>query len=150
MAEIDNIPDTNATDEPQFMPIPPLTNVDTIEATEAAEEVEQHNVEEIELEKFGVLENPEQIGALVDSTSSLQEDVKASKSRTGSLGKMFQKMRLSEVRSKLKREGASKSSADFTKSASATDSSASSLKEFQSVDRLQTGGNFTIRISIFN
>lgn len=44
-----------------------------------------------------------------DSSSNLNPgEYTISKSRTSSLGKMFQKMRLSEVRAKLKKEGSSK------------------------------------------
>lgn len=70
---------------------------------------------------------------LNDSTSNLDhehDEPAMSKSRTSSLGKMFQKMRLSEVRAKLKKEGSvskDKMSEGFAKAASATDATDSAV-----------------------
>lgn len=72
---------------------------------------------------------------LEDSTSNLSPEnaePAVSKSRTSSLGKMFQKMRLSEVRSKIKKEGGhlkEKISDEIAKTSSATVSTESSYKQ---------------------
>lgn len=70
-----------------------------------------------------LVEMPNIINNYGDSTSSLTPNIEEptlSKSKTSSLGKMFQKMRLSEVRAKLKKEGG-KSSMDLGKTDSVTE-----------------------------
>lgn len=97
-----------------------------------------------------IVVHDEQIALPVASIENIQEDSTSnlnpghaeqtvSKSRTSSLGKMFQKMRLSEVRLKLKKEGGTsteKISEVMSKTASATESSTykKGLKASESVD----------------